>query len=312
MLSNILFHAVADDSLKEKVAQSKVLPLIRELHHVYGLKVYAESGDFRFGSGDGDDNFMLCDEIQGFPVGRVFVYEDNFCYHTPYRSKQRGTDDFDRQTFRSKKLSSLMSSLKKANIPTKGEVMIQVLDDSINEAMHSIWFSFNVDRKQNLDGDCAHEILLALQNGKTLNDLPQSRRDLYLKTIDDHTRVDIQLETRKQGIHEMTDNCYIVGADRKGNYLIADGGCKVCNPNGVEYYRFDFKSPFKRVSSLKECPDVLSCLTMTKVHLDSNYKPWTDKSLAPHGNNYIPELGISYGYKSNNTDFDMVWLCISK
>jgi hypothetical protein len=313
MLSNILFHAVADDSVKEKVAQSKVLPLIRELNHIYGLKVYAESGDFHYGSVEPEtNNFMLCDEVQGFPVGRVFIYEDTFCYHTPYRSKQRGADDFDRHTFRSKKLSSLIASLKKVGIPTKGEQMIKQIDNPINMPMRSIWTSFDVDRKQNLDGDHAHEILLALQSGKTISDLPQSSRDLYLKHIDEYTKVDIQLETRKQGMHEMMDNCYVVGADRKGHYLIADAGCEVTESNGAEQYNFNFKTPFKRVSSLKEYPDVLSCLTMTKVHLDDKFRPWSDKSLAPHGDRYIPELGISYGYHSNNTDFDMEWLCISK
>jgi hypothetical protein len=312
MLSNILFHAVADDSLKEKVAQSKLLPLIRELNHIYGLKVYAESGDFHYGSVEPETgNFMLCDEVQGFPVGRVFIYEDTFCYHTPYRSKQRGSDDFDRHTFRSKKLSSLIASLKKANIPTKGEQMIQQLDETMNNAVRHIFTSFNVDRKNSITGDHAHEILLALQSGKTLSDLPQGSRDLYLKYIDDYTKVDIQLETRKQGVHEMIDNCYVIGADRKGHYLIADAGCEEIKSNGGEYYRFDFKSPFKRVSSLREYPDILSCLTMTKVHLDSKYRPWHN-SLAPHGDDYIPELGISYGYHQNNTDFDMEWLCISK
>ena len=312
MLSNILFHAVADDSLKEKVAQSKVLPLIRELHHIYGLKVYAESGDFHYGSVEPETgNFMLCDEVQGFPVGRVFIYEDTFCYHTPYRSKQRGSDDFDRHTFRSKKLSSLIASLKKANIPTKGEQMIEQINDTIQQPMRAVWTSFDVDRKTNLNGDYAHEILLALQSGKTLDDLPQSSRDFYLNAIDGYTKVDIQLETRKQGVHEMIDNCYVIGADRKGHYLIADAGCEEMKSNGGEYYRFDFKSPFKRVNSLREYPDILSCLTMTKVHLDSKYRPW-HKSLAPHGDGYIPELGISYGYHQNNTDFDMEWLCISK
>jgi hypothetical protein len=312
MLSNILFHAVADDSLKEKVAQSKVLPLIRELNHIYGLKVYAESGDFHYGSVEPETgNFMLCDEVQGFPVGRVFIYEDTFCYHTPYRSKQRGADDFDRHTFRSKKLSSLIASLKKAGIPTKGEQMVEQLDETMNGAVRPVYTSFNVDRKNSLNGDYAHEILLALQSGKTLSDLPQSSRDLYLKHIDDYTKVDIQLETRKQGMHEMMDNCYVVGADRKGHYLVADGGCEVMQANGVEFYRLSYKSPFKRVNSLQEYPDILSCLTMTKVHLDSDYRPW-HKSLAPQGDRYIPELGISYGYKSNNTDFDMEWLCISK
>ena len=312
MLSNILFHAVADDSLKEKVAQSKLLPLIRELNHIYGLKVYAESGDFHYGSVEPETgNFMLCDEVQGFPVGRVFIYEDTFCYHTPYRSKQRGSDDFDRHTFRSKKLSSLIASLKKADIPTKGEQMIEQINDTIQQPMRAVWTSFDVDRKTNLNGDYAHEILLALQSGKTLDDLPQSSRDFYLNAIDGYTKVDIQLETRKQGVHEMIDNCYVIGADRKGHYLIADAGCEVMQSNGGEYYRFDFKSPFKRVSSLREYPDILSCLTMTKVHLDSKYRPW-HKSLAPHGDGYIPELGISYGYHQNNTDFDMEWLCISK
>jgi hypothetical protein len=312
MLSDVLFHAVADSSLKEEVAQSKVLPLVRELFHIYGLKVYANSNDFRYGGNESIGNFMLCDGVQGFPVGRVFMYEDNFCYHTPYRAKQRGVDDFDRHTFRSKKLSSLITSLKKADIPTKGEQMIKQIDNHINMPMRSIYSSFNVDRKNSMNGDHVHEILLALQSGKTINDLPQSSRDLYLKYIDDYTKVDIQLETRKQGIHEMTDNCYVVGADKKGHYLIADAGCEVTESNGAGHYNFNFKTPFKRVSSLKEYPDVLSCLTMTKVHLDGKYRPWSDKSLAPLGDDYIPELGISYGYTSRNNDFDMEWLCISK
>ena len=100
-MSDRLFHAVANDSLKEDVKSiifSKVLPLVKELNHVYGLKVYGGS------TNNGYAGLMMCNE-EGFAIAKVFFHDDAFCYHAPYQQKSRGSDNFDRQTFRSTKLS---------------------------------------------------------------------------------------------------------------------------------------------------------------------------------------------------------------
>jgi hypothetical protein len=311
-MSNHLFHAVVDDALKEEVMKSKVLPLIRELNHIYGLKVYSTSKDFRYGIDENDGNFMLCDEVEGLPMARVFSYENNYCYHTPYQQKQRGADDFDRHTFRSQKLSSLIATIRKAKLITQAYQVKEYLQRHIDQPLTIMFGHYNVDHKKNIGGDDAHRLILAIQSGKTLNDLPQESRDLYLKALDDYSKVDLQLETRKQGMIEMLKDCYIVGADKGGQYIIADATYELLTSRGVDVFKNVLKSPFKRVKSLEEYPHILSTLTMLKVHLENDYRPWSPKSLAPQGDRFIPDLGISYGYQSNGSDFNMAWLCISK
>jgi hypothetical protein len=315
-MSNHLFHAVVDDALKEEVMASRALPLVRELNHLYGLKVYSKSTDFCYGSYGSSEpnngNFMLCDAEEGLPVARVFIYENNYCYHTPYQAKQRGVDDFDRHTFRSQKLSSLMATIRKAKLITTGAQVMQYLDTRICQPVNQIYTHYGVDDKLRMNGDAAHELLLAIKSGKTLDDLPQSSRDLYLKALDQYSKVDLQLEARKQGTIEMMKDCYIVGADKGGQYVIADATYETLTNNKVDVFKPKLKTPFKRVKSLEEYPHILSILTMLKVHLDKDYEPWSPKSLAPHGDEFIPDLGVSYGYMSKGSDFNMVWLCISK
>ena len=311
-MSNHLFHAVVDDALKEEVMKSKVLPLIRELNHIYGLKVYSASKDFRYGVDENDGNFMLCDEVEGLPVARVFSYENNYCYHTPYQQKQRGADDFDRHTFRSQKLSSLIATIRKAKLITQAYQVKEYLQRHIDQPLSVMFGHYNVDNKKNIGGDDAHRLISAIQSGKTLSDIPQEYRDFYLKMLDDYSKVDLQLETRKQGMIEMLKDCYIVGADKNGQYIIADATYELLTSRGVDVFKNVLKTPFKRVKSLEEYPHILSTLTMLKVHLEGDYRPWSHKSLAPCGDRFIPDLGISYGYQSNGSDFNMAWLCISK
>ena len=309
-MNDNLFHAVADDVLKETVSRSKSLPLIRELNHTYGLKVFAQSNATRYGD-DPDDNFALCDAEQGLPIARVFTYDEGYCYFSPYQHKQRGVDDFDRHTFRSGKLSMLMSSLRKANggqgVITKASQLANFVKGETNYAVIPIYGSFKTEHKSNMNGEDAHKLLLAIKNGKSLNDFEQEDRDNYLKLLDKYGEADILDENRKQGMFDMMNDCYIVGADRFGQYIVADYTCALDGNN----WGLQQKTPFKRVKDLQEYPTILSTLTMLKVHLDSKFRPWADGSLVPSGDEYIPELSVSYGYRSSS-DFAMEWVCISK
>jgi hypothetical protein len=309
-MNDNLFHSVADDSLKEKVAQSKSLPLIRELNHTYGLKVFAQSNANRYGD-DPNDNFALCDAEQGFPIARVFTYDDGYCYYSPFQQKQRGVDDFDRHTFRSKKLSMLMTSLRKAEsgqgIITKVDRLTNHITHEVNQSIVPLYNSFPTESKSSLNGEDAHRLLLAMKSGKSLDSFEQGNRDLYLKRLDEYEKADILLENREQGMYEMMHDCYIVGADKFSQYLVADYTCEKVDKRMV----LRQITPFKRVKDFQEYPTILSTLTMLKVHLDNKFRPWADGSLVPSGDEYIPELSVSYGYRSSS-DFAMEWVCISK
>lgn len=309
-MNDNLFHSVADNSLKEKVTQSKSLPLLRELNHAYGLKVFAQSNAYRWGD-DPNDNFALCDAEQGIPIARVFTYDGGYCYYSPYQQKQRGVDDFDRHTFRSQKLSMLMSSLRKAGggqgVITKASELENCVDGETSFAVNPIYNSFRVTSKASLDGEYVHKLLLAIKSGKSLDDFEQRDRENYLELLDKYSEADILYENRKQGMFDMMNDCYIVGADKFGQYIVADYTCVLDGKN----WRLQRKTPFKRVKDFQEYPTILSTLTMLKVHLDSKFRPWSDNSLVPSGDEYIAELGVSYGYRRNG-DLDMEWACISK
>jgi hypothetical protein len=195
MIKRLLHDVVKDDAdLEEKLSSSNLLPLVRELNHKYGLVVYEEA----MFTNQTDDNFLLTDG-QGLPIGRVFIMEDAYCYHAPYVSKERGSDDFDRHTFRSKKLSTLMTTLKRMNIVTSSDEVLKRIDGQVDNLVSRVASSFPSAHKGHVDGDDVHILLSAMKDGKCLDDFVQSSRDKYLELLDKYNQADILSSKRKQG-----------------------------------------------------------------------------------------------------------------
>jgi hypothetical protein len=306
MIKRLLHDVVKDDAdLEEKLSSSNLLGLVRELNHKYGLVVYEEA---QFNN-QTDDNFLLTDG-QGLPIGRVFMLEDSYCYHAPYVAKERGSDDFDRHTFRSKKLSTLMTTLKRMNIVTSSDEVINRINGQIDNLVRRVVGEFPHKSKYSLDGDDAHILLSAMLDGKSLNDFTQSTRDKYLEILDKYKEADILSAKRKQGVEEMFNDTYLIFGDALGHYMVADAGYEYEPKN--QNLMIKVKSPFKRVKNLTGYPRALTALTMNKVHLGENFKPFNKDSLVPMGDKYIPDLELVYGYRSRNSAFDMGVVCLAK
>ena len=308
MIKRLLHDVVKDDAdLEEKLSSSNLLPLVRELNHKYGLVVYEETPSG--GQPVKDDNFLLTDG-QGLPIGRVFMLDDSYCYNAPYVSKERGADDFDRHTFRSKKLSTLMSTLKRMNIVTSSdEALNSMLNRQISCLVDKVIGSFPRANKHSIDGDYVHKLLLAMQEGKSLNDLEQSDRDNYLELLDKYNEADILSNRRKQGTEDMFNDTYLVFGDALGHYMVAEAGYEY---NQQQSLIIKTKTPFKRVKDLTGYPRVLTALTMNKVHLGEDFRPFNKDSLVPLGDKFNPDLELVYGYRSRSTIFDMGCVCLSK
>lgn len=308
MIKRLLHDVVKDDAdLAQKLESSNLLPLVRELNHKYGMVVYEESKEYRYAN-ENDDNFLLTDG-QGLPIGRIFRYEDTYCYHAPYVSKERGADDFDRHTFRSKKLSTLMTTLKRMNIVTSSDEVLNNVNRHIQSLTDRVVSSFPYKDKERLDGDTAHILLSAMKDGKCLNDFVQSHRDLYLELLDKYNQADILRDNRKQGTEEMFKDTYLVLGDMLGHYIVAEATYEYKNNT-----QFTIKptTPFKRVKDLSEYPSVLTALMMNKVHLGEDFIPYGRDSLVPMGDRYNPDLGLVYGYRGRASSFDMEYLCLIK
>jgi hypothetical protein len=308
MIKRLLHDVVKDDAdLEEKLSSSNLLGLVRELNHKYGLVVYEETK--RGCAWTTEDNFLLTDE-QGLPIGRVFMLEDSYCYHAPYVAKERGADDFDRHTFRSKKLSTLMTTLKRMNIVTSSDEVLNKIDMQIDYLVSKVIGSFRYKSKESLEGDYVHKLLLAMQEGKSLNDLAQTDRDLYLELLDKYNESDILKDSRRQGVQDMFNDTYLIFGDVLGHYIIADAGYEYEAKN--QNLTIKRKSPFKRVKDLTGYPRALTALTMNKVHLGEDFRPYAENSLVPMGDKHIPDLELVYGYRGRGTPFDMGVVCLAK
>ena len=307
---NKLLHEVADSALEARVMSSNLLPLVRELRFKYGLMVYAQSVDFVYGNDTDEDNFLLCDE-QGLALGRIFMYEDTYCYHTPFIAKERGADDFDRHTYRSKKLSTLMTTLKRCEFPTTSNAVIlhKRIADSLVEMVRD---SFLYQSKRPIEGERAHELLLAMKAGKAIEELPVSSRDYYLELLDNYQKSDILRDERKQGVIDMFKDCYFIMGDTLGQYIVTETTHEINSKNELV---IKFDKPFRRVKDLQEYPRALSALTMLKVHLGENFHPFArkvDNHLIPYGDKYLPDLELVYGYRNRDNAFSMGAVCMTK
>jgi len=309
-MSDRLFHAVIDSSLREEVLSNSVMPLVKELNHAYGLKVFRKS------THNGYTGYLMCNE-EGFAIAKVFFHDDALCYHAPYQQKSRGSDEFDRRTFRSKKLSTLMSTLKKANIVTTTDRVLTHYKRQFDNMIGKVSNSFEDKSKDSLPPAHAQKLLQAIADGKTMDYFSQSDRDLYLQILDNYKNVDTMKEAKKKGIESMFSDCYLVLADGDGQYLVSDSTYEYATSPYYSGTRLHIKptTPFKRVKSLTDYPNIISTLTMLKVHLGDNFRPYaggTSNCLVPQGDRHIPDLDVVYGYESRHGDFDMGFLCLSK
>lgn len=318
-MNDRLFHAVASDSLKEELLGNigkggsmppeNVLPLIKELNHTYGLKVYDMS------TNNGYRGYVMCND-EGFPIAKVFFSDDAYCYHAPYQQKARGSDEFDRQTYRSKKLSTLMTTLKKAKIVTTTDRVLIHNNRRLTNLVDKVSNSYQDTSKDNMPSSFAQKLLQAMVDGKDINSFEQSDRDKYLELLDIYKKIDIMKVEKKQGIESMFKDCYLVFGDGNGQYLVGESSYEYSLSQYYHGARLQIKptKPFKRVKDLTDYPSVLSTLTMLKVHLGDDFRPYAsdNNGLLPLGDKHIPDLDVVYGYERRHGDFDMGYLCLSK
>lgn len=63
---------------------------------------------------DADDKFYFCNSETGLMVGFCHIDKSDYCFYSYTTKKAKGSDDVDRCTYRSSKLSYLIAALKKA------------------------------------------------------------------------------------------------------------------------------------------------------------------------------------------------------
>jgi hypothetical protein len=211
-----------------------------------------------------------------------------------------------------------MATLKKAKIVTSTSKVLEHNSHRLQDLVTRVSGSFKDKNKDNLPPSYAQKLLQAVLEGKGMDSFAQTDRDLYLGILDEYKNIDIMKEAKRKGTESMFSDCYLVLGDVNGHYIISESSWEY-NASGLlgGATRLSIKptTPFKRVKDLTEYPTILTALTMLKVNLGDEFKPFSGANsnfLLPIGDKYIPDLEVVYGYGRRYSDFDMGFLCLSK
>lgn len=308
MTENCILDGFASSDLVEKINSSPAKKLIQELNFKYGLKVLT-TNQLPEIYARRPLEFMMCLPDSGFAIAKVWATEDSegveYNYRSPYYSKERGSGREERETIHSKKLSSLMATLKRNNVvrdtPFLLSYTIAPVMDSIENLVKQQFGS--VHKSHNLDSEQVHNILKALL-GVSPNKVDLNNCKELLDKLD---RVDrMKEESRIEVNRFLGKELLMVGADKFDHLVVGS----------VRKYRdasekYDIIKPFKRYRSVHQREDLLPMLTMLKVHTEEKYaSKGFYGNFIPRGSELLKDLDMVVCAHRQPDEFNMQWVAI--
>ena len=307
---------------EDQVKADKVFPFVRELRFKYGLQVYdvqkvMHNGTYLIYA------YILCNTM-GIPISKVWFdnNEENFNYYSLWYEKSRGSDGKDRRTLRSKKMSTLMTTLKKNEVvPSDEKVLNTMMTDhkfGYPNAVEAVRDKCgNPHKKSDISGDGLHALLKVILEKQEITSLPDEMLSKMKEWLDTYNKKDeIKIEREKK-VAEFFNPCYMLSVDGLGQYVVGVIKYKMLDrklPNGNtrQYEGFEIVKPFKRfknIDALGEYPDMVSYLTMLKTYSENKF---TDASyyggFVPRVNSYVEDLDmvINNYYTDGSREFSLV------
>lgn len=302
---SLILKGFESDTLVEQINNSLSKTLIHEVHYKYGLKVLSK---------DDEGKFLMCDPDTGLAVGKLWaVTEDSdtvYCYRSPYYTKERGRNTADRETIYSKKLSTLMGTLKRQNvIPNLGR-LLNVHTEDWERGIAVLKESFGRVTKGNDLG--VNEVHALLQ--RVLGESPDTKKhhlDLNIcqEILDKYNKVDKIIEERdKETQRFFCNDFWCVGADGNGHLVV--GAVKRAPIDNKSSYgshdKYQIVKPFRRVRNLDEYESLRPIMLMLKVHMQDK----TDKFIAdtiPQTSGFLSDLDMVVTYSHFIDSYHFVW-----
>lgn len=311
---NYVYEDVDTVVSEDDVKDDKVFPLVRELRFKYGLQVFNRSKSTTWEGMTKHHDYTLCNPM-GVAIAKVWFdnNEEQFCYYTRYYEKSRGSDSRDRRTIRSKKLSSLMNTLKKCDVVPNDEKVLQTImtdhafaygssvatvrDAVGNDGKHN---PFNVNEIQSM-----LEILL---DGKSYDSLEGDIKNKMTQALDNYKDKDNIRKARQEEVERFFGSCYALFVDGLGQYVVGVIKYKEMDTGKAwTYDGFEVIKPFKRykdIDALGVYPDLVSYLTMLKTYSENkNFEKF--RGYVPSVNHFAKDLDmvINTTYTDGSEEF---------
>jgi hypothetical protein len=307
-MNKLIYEGFETPQLSESIDNSPSKRLIQEINFRYGLKV--------IGRHDANpllrrsfDSFLLADP-SGLAVARVWTDKEDgvdvYNYRSPYYRKERGSDSADRETIHSKKLSTLMATLKRNNVvPSSSELLNKFPADNFNQGMSMMDSHHGRDYKNNnFSADQIHLMLKTILLGESPSELNLNE---CKETLDKWNSMDrIKVEKRKDIERFFNTEFYAIGADKLNHLVI--GSVKRMPRIGTDHYSFETIKPFKRVT---EMPDELKAIMlMNKVHAEGKNVTYFYANTVPQASGYIPDLDLINVAVRSIDEFNLAWTLV--
>jgi hypothetical protein len=287
---NLIYEGFETEQLSELINNSSAKKLIQELNFKYGLKV-VDKVDPHALSRSSPTSFLLADP-SGFMVAKVWA--DKECddtiynYRSPFYKKERGSDTADRETVHSKKLSTLMATLKRQNVvPPSSGMINKYPSESFNQGMGLMDAHHGRDYKNSsFSADEIHTMLKVILLGESPNELNLNNCKEVLDKWNGQDR--IKVEKRKDIERFFFNEFHAIGADKLNHLVI--GSVKAMPRQGSDNYSYEIVKPFKRV---KELPDEFKAvMLMNKVHAEGKNVTKFFADIVPQASGYNPDLDL--------------------
>jgi hypothetical protein len=303
-----------EEELNE-LLHSDVLPLVRELQFKYGLKVMGKVMNVGYPQVD-KDSYMMC-YPNGLAVCKVWTTNEGgangdqleFCFRTPFYAKSRGSDQNDRETIRSTKLSSLMAVLKRQEAVRDKKTIMDTKVKSVRLGVHALRKAMGESDKQNAFTNDEIHAMLAIVLGESTDGIRVVLDINKCKnTLDIYKEADRILGVKKEESKRFFKNpFYLIGIDDYKHLLIGKFKMTILHSdtNKVEY---EVIEDFKRVRTIEEYPELVPLMTMMKVSYENKECRRLGVLNFPIQDKYDEGLDAAFFYSSQPTNYEHAWM----
>jgi hypothetical protein len=290
------------------VESSPIKKFIDELNFKYGLKVLDTLQK--------NENYLrrpveivLTDATGTFVVARAWVEGKNkdltYYLHSPYYRKDRGHGSEDKETTYSKKLPSLMGTIKRNDIIPNERRILTSYEGNFSSAIHKIVDTHGRYHKNDeLSADDEHALLkFALGETTELNILDKCKKLLDKYNSLDKIKNDADADVQRF----FGDGFYAIGADSFNHLVI--GTLKHNMNDGMRKY--EIVKPFERVKDLSNHEHLQPIMLMQKVYNEGKVGGKFWGNYIPQVDGYLKDLDIVQISNYTPSYNQFVWTFIS-
>jgi len=324
-MKNYIYPNLWTQELEDAIERSPTRYLVEEMFYKYGLKVMAIETQFRQWNYDKNcyedilmpDNFIVTTD--GYPVASLFTTLENgkvtYGIFSPRIRKERGSDDRDRQSYTSSKLSQLMKTIEKRNLMNKIEVPI---DAKLIQIIEKTDRHIKPERDNKHIGysnseaiEAVHQILKTVNDKKPLDSLPQNIVKHCKELVDIFDKVDKNNKQHEEKLIELFKTFYVLYTDASDGIVVSKYNAEIVQNAKVNIEEIVSPVRVRNIEEHEDFEDFGGLLTMFKVALkDMKLTETIAKDIFPRIDNYFEDFGISSYYFSGYAQFGGLYLCI--